>query len=156
MTSAAFAKQLQQVTDKAGIIALLEITCPDFSGPLQIANDTRAWTSNGVQYMGYPFSFQLPTDSVGETARMQLAISNVGRGLSEELERLGPNTLVMGSLLLASRNNPNQIEMRYPLPMTSVSVTPVRASANCGMDALMRQQAMKRRMTAEAAPGIHA
>lgn len=153
--STAFTKQLQAVTDTDGIIMLLEVTCDAFTGPLRIVNDTRDWTSNGQTYIGYPFGFTLPDDTDGQTPRAQLVIDNVGRGLTDELERVGPNQLVMAKLLLASRRDPNQIESTYALPMSAVSVSPTSAAATCGMDYLMRQQAMNKRFTPEVTPGIY-
>jgi hypothetical protein len=153
--STAFTKQIQQVTDTDGIIMLLEVTCPAFTAPLHIVNDTRDWTSNGQVYTGYPFGFTLPNDTSGETPRTQLVIDNVGRGLTNELERVGPNQLVMAKLMIASRRDPNQIERTFALPMASVSVSPTRASATCGMDYLMRQQAMNKRFTPELTPGLY-
>lgn len=39
--------------------------------------------------------------------------------------------------------------------MSVVSVEPERATAQCGMDFLMRQQAMNKRFTPELTPGVH-
>ncbi|RZZ81936.1 DUF1833 family protein [Pseudoxanthomonas winnipegensis] len=155
MTSAAFVEQIQRVTDTDGIIALLQITCDAWSGPLLIANDTKSWTSNGLEYLGFQFGFTLLNDVAGETPRTSIVITNVGRGLTEELERVGPNELVMAKMMLASRADPDKIEETWVLPMSVVSVEPERATAQCGMDFLMRQQAMNKRFTPELTPGVH-
>jgi hypothetical protein len=155
MASTQFVEQLQKVRDKDGVIALLHITCDAWSGPLLIANDTRPWNSNGLEYLGFKFGFTLLSDVAGETPRTNIVITNVGRGLTEELEKVGPNELVMAKLMLASRADPNRIEETWVLPMSAVSVTPERAAAQCGMDFLMRQQAMNMRFTPELTPGAH-
>jgi hypothetical protein len=155
MTSVAFVEQVQRVTDTDGLIALLHITCEAWSAPLLIANDTKDWTSNGLQYLGYQFGFTLLNDVAGETPRTNIVISNIGRGLTQELERVGPNELVMAKMMLASRTDPDRIEETWVLPMSAVSVTPERATGQCGMDFLMRQQAMNKRFTPELTPGVH-
>jgi hypothetical protein len=155
MISADLTKQLQIKRDTDGLIMLLQVSCDAWSGPLYIVNDNKNWTSNGQLYLGYQFGFTLLSDIAGETPRTQIVLTNVGRGLTEELERVGPNELVMAKMMLASRRDPNKVEETYVLPMSMVSVTPERATASCGMDFLMRQQAMNKRFTPELTPGVH-
>ena len=77
----------------------------------------------------------------GQSPRAQLVLDNVGRGISEDLEALGPNELMMARLMVSDRADPNLYERDYYLPITSVSVAGATATAQCGVDYLMRQQA---------------
>lgn len=149
-----FTERRQRVTDPDGPLLLLEITAASFTGPLQVVNDTRNWTSNGVEYVGLPFGFKLPDDVAGNTPQAQLVMDNVGRGISDELERLLPNEPVTAVLRLTDRANPNAIEHEYMLPLTGVSLTGATATARCGVDYLMRQQAVLLRATPFTLPGI--
>ena len=55
-----FRRNRQRVTDPDGVVVLVEVTHSSFSAPFRLANDTKAWVSRGVTYVGYPFQFTLP------------------------------------------------------------------------------------------------
>lgn len=150
-----FLERRQRVLDTSGLLLFLSITHPAFSGPMNVVNDTQNWTSNGVEYIGLPFRFKLPDDTAGQTPRAVLEMDNVGRGLTEELEKLGPNAMVKSRLMISDRANPDQIERTLHLPMTQVSISAATATAQLGVDFLMRQQAVRLRFNAFTAPGVH-
>lgn len=149
-----FTERRQRVTDHDGILLFLEVSAPSFSETLRIVNDTRNWTSNGINYIGVPFGFKLPDDVSGQTARAVLTLDNVGRGITEDLEKLQPDDVVMAVLKVADRADPDAIERTYQLPMTQVSVNPRTATAQCGYDAIMRQQAVRLRYNPFISPGL--
>ncbi|TAA20288.1 DUF1833 family protein [Pseudoxanthomonas winnipegensis] len=138
-----FLERRQRTTDAAGILLFAEISATSFVETLRIVNDTQNWTSNGVEYIGFPFTFKLPDDVSGQTPRAQLVIDNVGRGMTDDLERLQPNELVMAKILISDRANPDAIFRTLYLPMTQVSVNASTATAQCGVDYLMRQSAVR-------------
>ncbi len=149
-----FTERKQRVTDTSGTLLFLSISAPSLAGPLRIVNDTRDWVSQGVAYQGVPFGFKLPDDNRGQSPRAQLVLDNVGRGISEDLESLGPNELMMARLMISDRANPDVYERDYYLPVTMVSVSGATASAQCGVDFLMRQQAVRLRANPFTLPGI--
>ncbi|HEL2957642.1 DUF1833 family protein [Stenotrophomonas geniculata] len=151
---ASFTERRQRVTDTTGILLFLEVSAPSFVETLRIVNDTRNWVSNGVEYVGVPFGFKLPNDVSGQTARAVLTLDNVGRGITEDLERLQHDDVVMAVLKISDRADPNVIERTYQLPMTQVLVNTRTATAQCGYDAIMRQQAVRLRYNAFSAPGL--
>ena len=148
-----FLERRQRVTDTAGTLLFLEVSAPSFVETLRIVNDTKDWTSNGVLYIGVPFGFKLPDDVAGQTPRAVLTLDNVGRGITDDLESLGPQGVVTARLLISDRADPNVIERVYILPMTQVSVNTKTATAQCGYDSLMRQQASRLRYNPFTAPG---
>lgn len=151
MTS--YLERRQRVTDTAGTLLFLEVSAPSFAETLRIVNDTQDWTSNGVLYIGVPFGFKLPDDVAGQTPRAVLTLDNVGRGITDDLETLGPQDVVTAKLKISDRADPNVIERVYILPMTQVSVNTKTATAQCGYDSLMRQQASRLRYNPFTAPG---
>lgn len=148
-----FLERRQRVTDTAGTLLFLEVSAPSFAETLRIVNDTKDWTSNGVLYIGVPFGFKLPEDVAGQTPRAVLTLDNIGRGITDDLEKLGPRDVVTAKLRISDRADPNVIERTYILPMTQVSVNTKTASAQCGYDSLMRQQAVRMRYNPFTAPG---
>ncbi|MCD9096204.1 DUF1833 family protein [Luteimonas fraxinea] len=149
-----FTERKQRVTDTAGLLLFLEIGAPSFPETLRIVSDTQNWTSNGIEYIACPFGFKLPDDTPGQTPRAQLVIDNVGLGMTQDLESLQPNELVMCRLMVSDRANPNAYERVYRLPMTMASAGTGQVTAQLGVDFLMRQQAVRVRANPFTTPGI--
>ena len=149
-----FQERRQRITDTSGILLFLEITAASFTGPMLAVNDTRDWESQGKSYIGIPFGFKLPDDVRGQTPRAQLVMANVGTGFADELERLAPNEPVMAKMHISDRSDPNTYAQTLYLPLTHVSVSGTQATAQCGVDFLMRQQAVRIRANEFTLPGI--
>lgn len=148
-----FIERRQRVTDIDGPLVLLELTAPSFGATLRLVNDNRDWESNGHTYVGYPFRFTLPDDVAGTVPRAQLEIDNVGRDMTADLEGLQPNEAVTATILITDRADPDAIFQTIPLPLQNVSVTPTLVTAQCGVDYIMRQQAVRLRATPFTLPG---
>lgn len=149
-----FRTRNQRITDDVGSVELLEVTNPSFSGPMHICNDVQDFVSQGIAYIALPFRFTLPDDVSGQAPRMQLQIDNVGRGFSDELERLLPGTTTMAKLILVARDQPNTHVHTFWLPMTNISINGAVASATCSVDHLSRQAACKLMANPFTLPGI--
>ncbi|WP_159913017.1 DUF1833 family protein [Pantoea sp. 18069] len=149
-----FQERNQRITNDVGHVELLEVTNPSFSGPMRICNDVQDFVSQGLDYIGLPFGFTLPEDQSGSAPRMKLVMDNVGRGISDELERLLPGTATMARLIIVARDTPDVHEHVFWLPMTGVTVNGATAQATCGVDALMRQSACKQVANQFTLPGI--
>lgn len=136
-----FRTRNQRVTDDVGHIELLEVSNPSFSESMHICNDGQDFVSRGISYIGLPFGFTLPDDVSGQAPRMRLTMDNVGRGISDELERRLPGTTTMAKLIIVPRDQPDVHQHVYWLPMSSVSISGVSAQATCSVDELMRRAA---------------
>lgn len=150
----AFTERNQRISNPIGHIELLEITNASFSGPMRIANDLEDFVSQGVSYIGIPFGFTLPDDVSGSAPKMKLGIDNVGRGITDELERLTPGTVTMAKLIIVARDTPNVHEHVFWLPLSSVSVTTTSAQATAGVDELTRRAACRQIANPFTLPGI--
>lgn len=149
-----FRTRNQRVTDDVGHIELLEITNPSFSESMRICNDVQDFVSRGVGYIGLPFGFTLPDDVSGQAPRMRLSIDNVGRGVSDELERLQPGTTTMGKLIIVPRDKPDVHQHVYWLPIVSVTINGAAAQASCSVDELMRRAACQQMADPHTLPGV--
>ncbi|WP_313569384.1 DUF1833 family protein [Comamonas terrigena] len=149
-----FRARNQRITDDVGFIQLLEVSNPSFSEPMLICNDVQDFVSQGKSYIGLPFGFDLPDDVSGSAPRMQLAMDNVGRGVSDELERRQPGTTTMAKLIVVGRDTPDRHEHVFWLPMSSVSISGASAQASCSVDEVTRQSACKQMATPFTLPGI--
>jgi len=149
-----YSERNQRLTNNVGQVELLEVTNPSFSGPMHICNDVQDFVSQGVVYIALPFGFTLPDDVSGSAPRMRLAMDNVGRGMSDELERLQPGTTTMAKLIIVARDTPDRHEHVFWLPMTSVSISGSSAQATCSVSEITRQAACKQVATPFTLPGI--
>lgn len=149
-----FRTRNQRITNDVGHVELLEVTNPSFSGPMRIANDVVDWVSQGVAYIGLPFGFTMPEDVSGQAPRMQLQMDNVGRGISDELERLQPGSETMAKLIVVARDTPDVHEHEFYLPVTVVSISGASAQATCSVDERNRQSACKLIADPFTLPGI--
>lgn len=138
-----FRTRNQRLHDDVGYVELLQVTNPSFSGPMHICNQDEDFVSQGIAYIGLRFRFTLPDDVSGQAPRMQLQMDNVGRGFSDELERLQPGTTTMAKLIIVARYRPDEHVHTFWLPMTQISITGAAASATCSVDHLSRQAACK-------------
>lgn len=150
----AFRTRNQRLQDDVGLVELLQVTNPSFSGPMYICNDVQDFVSQGQVYIALPFRFTLPDDVAGQMPRMQLQIDNVGRHFSDELERLLPGTTTMAKLIIISRDQPDTHVHTFWLPLVQVSVSGAAVSAYCGVDQLARQAACKLVANPFTLPGI--
>lgn len=149
-----FTEKLQRVTDADGILVLLEMTAPSFGATLRLVNDTRDWISGGQTYVGFPFRFKAPNDVAGQVPRAQLEIDNVGREMTADLEGLQPNEVIIATIRIADKADPDAIFQEMPLPVTRVSVNAAVVTADCGVDYVMRQSMVKLRANPHTLPGI--
>lgn len=147
-------RQLQRVTDSVGKVVLLELSSPNFTGTLRIANDTREHELGGNTFIACPFGFKLPDQRQGGNGRAQLVIDNAGRGISEELERVMPEDVTMAKIIICAKTEPLREMYSAYLPMTNVSLSGVLATADCGIDFVTRQKAVKLRQNPHTTPGI--
>lgn len=150
-----FTERRQRVTDKAGTLYFLEVSAPSFAETLRIVNDTQNWVSNGIEYIGVPFGFKPPDDVSGQTPRAVLTLDNIGRGITDDLEKWVPGQTLMSKVMVSDRADPNAIELTLFLPVERVAVNVRTATAQCGYDAFMRQQAVRLRYNPFTAPGVH-
>lgn len=150
----AFSERNQRITNTVGHVELLEVTNPSFSGTLRIANDVQDWVSQGETYVGAPFGFTLPDDVSDQAPRMRLAIDNVGRGISDELERRLPGTTTMARLIVAARDTPDVPEHIFWLPITQVSISGASAQATCSVDDITRRAACRQIADPFTLPGL--
>lgn len=148
-------EQLQRVTDPAGLLLLLVLEHPSIE-TAYVVNDTRDWVIGGTTYVGLPFRFKLPDATSGEAPRAQIEIDNIGRGLTDELEKLPPYGALLASFKIVSRATPTVVDFAFKAPMSAVSVTMGTLTASVGNDDALRAPAVKVRYDPTNSPGLFA
>lgn len=114
---AVFAQQTNEV-----FLILLELYHASIGPPttLYFVNNYTNITSNGQEYIAFPFNIILPADTAEEDVRVQLSIDNVNRSIVEKIRSIsGPPTVII-KVVLASQ--PDTIEFG-PVTMKLRNVT---------------------------------
>ena len=155
MVSQVTAEQLERVDDPSGMLVLLKLEHAAMD-TAYVVNDTRDWIINSLTYVGLPFRFKLPSALAGEVPRASIEIDNVNGVLSEQLDRVPPNGVVLATFILVSRARPTVPEFEFQAPMTGVSCTVTSVSASIGNDDAWRSPAVKLRFDPMNSPGLFA
>ncbi|AAX84918.1 hypothetical protein phage protein [Xanthomonas phage Xp15] len=150
-----FKERKQRVRDPSGLLILMELSANSFQETLRIANDTDNWTSNGLLYYGFPFKFTGPDDSDGSNASSKIVIDNTGRGMSDDLESLQPNEIILVKLMITDFYNPSAIIRTLYLPMMGATIRVTQMEGRCGVDYIMRQRSVQLASSPYTAPGSY-
>lgn len=137
-------------------VLLLEIDNPAFPEPLRAVDDAVDRVSQGIAYVGVRFGFALPTDASGSNPVLKLTMSNVGRGLTEQLEKLEPTLADVLTFARITAADPDNLDLHLwatDLPIATVQCTPSTVTATAGADYWMRQPACRQIMDPMTLPG---
>ena len=85
---------------------------------------------------------------------VELFAAAARHGMTQDLESLQPNEMVMCRLMISDSANPNVYERTYRLPMTMASAGTGQVTAQLGVDFLMRTQAVRLRYNPFTSPGL--
>jgi hypothetical protein len=87
----------------------------DLAEAIRIVNNTENITSNGYEYIGFPFELTMQTDAEDQIPSVSISIDNVDRTIVEAIRTISSPPTVYLSVILAS--SPNVIE-RGPIELT--------------------------------------
>ena len=93
-------------------LVLLTIDHDDLSQPIYVVNNNENITSNGVQYIAFPFEITLPDNRDGAPPRAQLAIDNVSREIGEAIRSISSAASVKIQIIRAAA--PDTVEIEWP------------------------------------------
>lgn len=148
--------QLRRVNDPDGVLLLVRIDSPHISAPVRVVADTRDWRVRGEDYVALPLDVTLPQDVPREHARAQVEMDNIGRGVTDELERLPMGATLDVTLQLVSRAAPDVIEWEFTAAATKARSTTPRIALSLGDDWIFGQSAVLLRFDPSTAPGLFA
>jgi hypothetical protein len=93
-------------------ILLLTIAHPSLAQSIRVANNLQDVTSNGQNFVAFPFTITLPQDREDQPPRMKLTIDNVDRSIVTAVRTLTSPPTIALQVVLASQ--PNTIEATFP------------------------------------------
>lgn len=140
--SAEYKSTLAKVSGEETPKVLLQIDHPELSSPIRVVNDTQNLTSNGYEYIAFPFEVVLPDDFENKLPKAQLTISNVGKDLMYWIETTDGGQGSTATFSQVMRSRPNQVEWTITMSLFNVMATNMAVSAELGFDNLFAKPAI--------------
>jgi hypothetical protein len=152
--SAAARENLLATSADEPFLVLLEITHADLAVPVRVVNDTQNLTSNGIQFVGCPFTVTLPDDVAGQMPQAQLDVDNIGRDLTQWLEFSRGGQGARCRIIQVMRSDPNTIEFDMTLDLTNMKITNETVSGSLGFENMLNRTGTIPTFTPQNAPGL--
>lgn len=135
-------------------LVALEITHPNLTEPIRVVNDNADQAIEGNLYRALRFDAVLADDRQGQAPRAQLIIDNVGRALTEPLDRIGGGAGASIRMIQVMRSTPADIEFEITMDLSQVEVTQLQVSATLGFDPVLSRAAVNVRHDLENSPAL--
>jgi hypothetical protein len=152
--SAEYKSTLAKVSAEEAPVILLQIDHPGLPTPIRVVNDTQNLTSNGQEYIAFPFNCVLPDDFENKLPKARLTISNVGKDLMQWLEATDGGIGSTATFSQVMRSRPNQVEWTITMALFNVMANNVEVSAELGFENLFAKPAISVQYRPENSPGL--
>jgi len=154
MTSKNFKSTLAKVSAEESPLVLLEISHEDLTVPIRVVNDNDDITCNGELFIACAFRFIPPDNYEGQLPKAKLAIDNIGRELTEWIEKTNGGRGAVVKAMSVMRSRPNVIENSIKIGLSSVLVTTPEVSGELGYANYYGQPAILMQYRPDTTPGI--
>lgn len=154
MTTAVFRKNRQSIANSKGVLVLARVDIEGADAPFCLCSDTVSVVSQGVTYLPFPFTFDLPGDVPGENPQTQLSMDNLGAEFMSEIEKILPGGKHYATVIITDRSTPNIHEWSCKMPVNNINATNETINASIGFDALYTRSAILLRHDEATSPGL--
>lgn len=152
LSNAAINAMMDQETPET-VLLLLTIEHDDLPSPLRFVNDAVDITSNGLVYIGFPFSIVLPDDDPDKVPEAKLEISNTDRRIVEAIRSLSTAPYATIQVVLASQ--PDIVETTIPrMRLRAVEWDVATVTGTLGYEDVLNEQFPGRAFTPDIHPGL--
>lgn len=136
-----------------GFLVLLTITHADLITPIRVVNNTEAVTSNGVEYIAYPFAIKLPESREGVQPHARLTIDNVSREIAQTIRSISTPPTV--NIQVIRIDDLDAVEMELPnFQLRNVEWDILTLSGDLQIDDITREPYPQRSFTPAEYPGL--
>lgn len=152
MPTPRFERARRQLSPTDVILTALEIVHPDVSDPLRVVNDAVDHAIGGENFVALRFEPKLVDDAEG-APRAEIAIYNVGRALTQWVERTsgGSGATCRVIQLVAGTDD---IDYDVSLGVARMHVDAAQVRAVIGYEQLFGRRAVRKRHDPETSPGV--
>lgn len=136
-----------------GFLVLLTINHASLGAPLRFVNNTVDITSNGNDYIAYPFDLTLPDERDGNAPTAKLVIDNVMREISTTIRQISdPPTI---SIQIVRIEDFDSSEVTLPVfTLRNVEVDDLQISGDLVIDDITKEPYPARTFTPAEYPGL--
>ena len=152
--SADYKSTLAQVSASEAPLILLEIDHAELVSPIYDVNDTKNVTSNGNEYIAFPFQCKLPDDFENQLPKATISITNVGKELMYWIETTSGGKDSTCTFKQILRSNPDLVEWEITMSLFNVQVDVQNVSAELGFENLFSKPAISMRYRPDNSPGL--
>jgi hypothetical protein len=140
--SAEYKSTLAKLSSGEPPLILLQIDHAELSQPIRVVNDTLNVTSNGQEYIAFPFRCTLPDDYENKLPKATLSIDNVGKDLMFWIESTDGANNSTATFSQIMRSRPDQVEWSITMSLFNVTATNLEVSAELGFENLFAKPAI--------------
>lgn len=148
------ARRAINATSGEAPVILLEITHPDLSAPIRVAQDNADIVCQGNVFAAFAFEIDLPDDQDKQTPRARLAMDNVGRELTQWIEASNGGEGAQVRVMQVMRSDPDVVEWEATLDLSNVEMDVRRVTGELGFEDLLNKPGVLLRYDPQTAPGI--
>jgi hypothetical protein len=152
VTSTTLDALFAQQTDKI-VLLLLTISHTDLDTPIRVVNNTQNITSRGNEYIGFPFSIELPGSSADQLPRVQLTICNVDRQIIIACRSItGPPTVTLEAI---RADDPDTLLLEsYEFQLIDIEADALVVTGTLAFEPILDEPYPGYRFTPEFFPGL--
>lgn len=135
-------------------IVLIDINHPTFAETVNIVVDTDDLIMpDGTKYTALPIDVKLPSDTA-KNATAQLEIDNVGRVLTDEIEKAKGLAGGVCRLRTVFRSEPQHIIQDYVMDVIDTDLDVMKVTLTLGFEDLLNRPAVRVKYRPETTPGL--
>lgn len=146
--------KLNSLCSNQPYIVIIDLMAPTFSEPARFVADTQGLTlPDGTSYTALPLEIKLPSDSA-KNSNAQLQIDNIGRVLTDEIEKSNGMTGGTCRIRTLFRDDLNTVIQDYVMNTTSCDLDVTKVTLSLGFEDLLNRPAVRIYYRPETMPGI--
>ena len=120
-------------------LVLLTIDHDDISAPIRVVNNSENITSNGEEYIAFPFKLTLPDSKDEAPPTANLVISNVSREIGQAIRLISSPPSV--TITVVRQETPDVVEAEFVgMKLTNVEYDSLTVSAGISFEDLTREK----------------
>ncbi|MGY6272442.1 DUF1833 family protein [Achromobacter denitrificans] len=135
------------------LLSAIEILHPALEVPARFVNDTAPIELEGNHFFDTRFDLTLPDDQDEQLAEARLEVDNIGRELTQWLEKSQGGKGAKCRILMVLRSNPDNMEFDMTMDLTGLGVTNFRVSGALGFKNTLMQSAVAVTFNPTTSPG---
>lgn len=119
-------------------LVLLTIDHAEMEAPIRVVNNNENITSNGNEFIAYPFEISLPDSTEDAPPAAQLKIDNVAREIAQVIRELTVSPTVL--IQVVRQEDYDTVEIEFPaMTLDKVTVDALTVSGNLIYEDLSRE-----------------